>query len=572
MLKTENTCLKTKMHVLIKPKASVIILATLIFFYGGTVETDVLIIGGGATGTGIARDLALRGITSLLVEKGDINAGASGGNHGLLHSGARYVANDGESARECMEEGKILKQTAPHCIDDCGGLFVAVRGDDENYVGDFPGFCARSGLSATPVSIEQALEAEPLLSKKIIAAFGVRDGAIDPFMLSLENIAHAKALGSKLLCHTEVVSFEKDNHCITRVWLENVHTRQRFSVEARQVINAAGAWAGKVDALAGAATEIIYSMGTLLVTQSRMTEGVINRLRPPSNADILVPGGTVSILGTTSMRVDDPDLIKPTVAETDLIVSQGAQMIPSLETTRYIRAYSGVRPLVSQGKGDDRAVSRGFVLLDHQDTGLDNFATITGGKLTTFRLMAEKTADLVGARLGNTTPCKTRTEPLPSTLEGKWTEPGIAPRAWMQKPAGKTDRILCECEMISESTVDTIADELEKNGQAPDLLNIGKRSRLGKGPCQGAFCSTRVMAHMYNNGRLSGPDGVDELKAFLSERWKGQQPIFWGDQLIQAELTEAMHCGLFDLELETPNPDKPEHNEQTDEAKGDSHE
>jgi glycerol-3-phosphate dehydrogenase len=77
---------------------------------------------------------------------------------------------------------------------------------------------------------------------------------------------------------------------------------------------------------------------------------------------------------------------------------------------------------------------------------------------------------------------------------------------------------------------------------------------------------------MYNNGRLSGPDGVDELKAFLNERWKGQQPIFWGDQLVQAELTEAMHCGLFDLELATPDPDKPEHKKQNEEAKGDSHE
>ncbi|MCP4118299.1 MAG: anaerobic glycerol-3-phosphate dehydrogenase subunit A [Desulfobacteraceae bacterium] len=522
------------------------------------VETDVLIIGGGATGTGIARDLALRGIKSLLVEKGDINAGASGGNHGLLHSGARYVANDVESARECMEEGIILKRTAPHCIDDCGGIFAAVRGDDENYVGDFPGFCAKSGISATPISIGEALEAEPLLSKNTIAAFGVQDAAIDPFMLSLENIAHAKALGSKLLCHTEAVAFEKDNHTITRVWLENIHTRERFSVEPRQVINAAGAWAGKVDALAGATTDILYSMGTLLVTQSRMTQGVINRLRPPSNADILVPGGTVSILGTTSVRVDDPDRIRPTVAETDLIVSQGARMIPALEATRYIRAYSGVRPLVSRGKGDDRSVSRGFVLLDHKDTGLDNFATITGGKLTTFRLMAEKTADLVSARLGNTTPCKTRTEPLPSSLEGKWTEPGIAPRAWMRKPPGKHDRILCECEMIAESTIDTIADELGKNGQSPDLLNIGKRSRLGKGSCQGAFCSTRVLAHMYNNGTLSGPDGANELKAFLNERWKGQKPIFWGDQLVQAELTEAMHCGLFGLELATPGEESHE--------------
>ena len=73
-------------------------------------HTRVLIIGGGATGTGLARDLALRGIPCILVEKQDINSGASGGNHGLLHSGARYVASDAEAAKECCEEGNLLKK------------------------------------------------------------------------------------------------------------------------------------------------------------------------------------------------------------------------------------------------------------------------------------------------------------------------------------------------------------------------------------------------------------------------------------------------------------------------------
>ena len=104
--------------------------------------TQVLIIGGGATGTGLARDLALRGVRCLLVEKRDINAGASGGNHGLLHSGARYIASDPAAARECRDEGSIIKRLAPQCVEDTGGLFVAVKGDDENYIADFADRCA----------------------------------------------------------------------------------------------------------------------------------------------------------------------------------------------------------------------------------------------------------------------------------------------------------------------------------------------------------------------------------------------------------------------------------------------
>jgi len=514
-------------------------------------ETEVLIIGGGVTGTGVSRDLALRGISSLLVEKGDINAGASGGNHGLLHSGARYVSNDLQSAIECMEEGQILKKTAAHCIDGCGGLFVAVEGDDENYIADFSGLCEKTDLYCNRISSEEALEREPALSHKIIAAYEVEDGAIDPFMLSLENIAASKSLGSKLLCYTEAVKFEIVNHKIVRVHLRNIRSGETTYVEPKVVVNATGAWAGRVAAMAGANINILFSMGTLLVTQSRIAGCVINRLRPPSNADILVPGGTVSIIGTTSVRVDDPDKIRPTVAQTDFIVEQSSQMVPALETVRYIRAYSGVRPLVSVGGGgaDDRSVSRNFTLLGHEDAGVDNFITITGGKLTTYRLMAEKTADLVCSKMGNTNPCLTRIVPLPSTMEGKWTEPGIAPRRWINKPHAAKDKILCECEMISENTIDDIACELKKSGQIPNLLNIGKRSRLGKGPCQGAFCSVRVLAHMYDKGAMSGEHGLEDIKAFLNERWKGQRPIFWGEQLIQAELTEAMHSGFFDLEL-----------------------
>lgn len=108
--------------------------------------TRVLIIGAGVTGAGLLRDLALRGVQALLIEQRDVNSGASGGNHGLLHSGARYVASDREAAVECLEEGQILRRIAPQCIEDTGGLFVAVRGDDERYIADFPSLCAASGI------------------------------------------------------------------------------------------------------------------------------------------------------------------------------------------------------------------------------------------------------------------------------------------------------------------------------------------------------------------------------------------------------------------------------------------
>ncbi len=512
-------------------------------------KTQVLIIGGGATGTGLARDLSLRGVRCILVEKQDINAGASGGNHGLLHSGARYVASDPEAAKECREEGELLKRLAPHCIEDTGGLFVAVRGDDENYVTDFPALCAKSGIPAEMLDLNTAREMEPELSPDIIAAFQVADASVDPFMLSLDNMAQARQQGAELLCYHKVISFRIENGRIRKIIVRNTVSGEETEIEADYVVSASGAWAGIIAGLAGIEIPMVYSKGSLLVTQNRITKRVINRLRKASDADILVPGGTVSILGTTSRRTEDPDDCRPTIAEVDDIIEDGARMVPVLENTRYIRAYSGVRPLIGSSAGDDRNVTRGFALIDHAPDGIENFITITGGKLTTFRLMAEKTADLLCRKMGITNPCKTGTEPLPSSASGKWTEPGSAPKMWLTRHESD-DMILCECEMVSKGIIDGIMEGIREQGGVPTLKSVGLRSRIGKGPCQGGFCSARIAPYMYDREVLNGDRGLKELRDFLNERWKGKYPMLWDLPLEQAEIQEALHCGLFGLELQ----------------------
>lgn len=517
-------------------------------------QTQVLIIGAGVTGAGLARDLAMRGVASIVVEKQDVNAGASGGNHGLLHSGARYIASDPAAAAECHLENQILKRVAAHCIEVTGGLFVAVAGDDEKYVADFADACRRCHIPTQPLNPKDVREMAPVLSDRVIAAYGVDDATVDPFKLSLDNLADALQRGSRLLRHRRVIGFDVGGGRVCRTMVRDDFTGRTDTIEAEVVVNAAGAWAGVVAGLAGASVPMRFSKGSLLVTQSRLTERVVNRLRMPTDGDILVPGGTVSILGTTSERVDSPDAIYPEINEVDAIIDQGAAMIPQLATTRYIRAYCGVRPLMGGERADpgtdDRTVSRGFVLIDHdrEPERLSNLITITGGKLTTYRLMAEKTADLVCARLGVNAACRTHLEPLPDTVDARWTEPGLAPNEWLRKKV-PGDLLLCECEMVPQSTVDEIVSVIGKLDGRPSLKSIGLRSRIGKGPCQGAFCSQRLAAYLYDSGHLNGDRGITQLRAFLRERWRGQQPLLWDVSLAQAELLEAMHCGLFGLEL-----------------------
>ena len=511
-------------------------------------DTTVLIIGGGATGTGLARDLALRGIDCMVVERWDINAGASGGNHGLLHSGARYVLNDAKSAAQCKTENDCLKRLLPECIEDTGGIFGAVAGDDENYIADFPGLCTKAGVPFRELDVDEAREMEPNLSESLIAAFEVSDATIDPFGFSLANIADARLLGARLLLHTEITAIKTSAGSIQFVSAINTQTGTEYRIKAKIVVSAAGAWSGLIASMAGVGLNMSYSKGSLLVTSSRITERVINRLRPPADADILVPGGTVSIVGTTSTRIDSPDDHRPSVEEVQYIIDDISGIVPILDKPRYIRAYAGVRPLIQQNEeNDDRSASREFELLDHGRDGLHNFITITSGKLTTFRYMAEKTADLICRKLEIDVACTTAESPFSNQYRKIWTMPGFAPKNWVHQRAGN-DTLLCECEMVSKSAIDSIITDLNSASGQLDLRSIGLRSRVGKGPCQGGFCSIRTSAYLYDRQLIHQDQGIDAVRDFLSDRWTGQQPVLWGSQLAQAELSEAMHCGYFCLE------------------------
>ena len=172
-------------------------------------QTEVLIIGGGATGAGISRDLALRGIPSLLVEKDDFTSGASGRNQGLLHSGARYAVNDLEAARECITENRILRRIAPHCIESHRrSLRFTARGRSRSTAQPSSGPAERRGSTPCLSLPSEALSMEPKLNPRLIGAVQVPDGAIDPFTLVVENARDAESRGARFLLHTEVIGLD----------------------------------------------------------------------------------------------------------------------------------------------------------------------------------------------------------------------------------------------------------------------------------------------------------------------------------------------------------------------------
>src|SRR5919201_6709761 len=144
-----------------------------------TLTTDVLVIGGGATGAGVAWDAALRGLDVVLVDRGDLAEGTSGRFHGLLHSGGRYAVKDPRAAEECIAENRVLRRIAADCVEDTGGFFVTTPWDDPEYADRFVEGCRTARIPVEEISVGEALRLEPNLNPKISRCFVVPDAGID---------------------------------------------------------------------------------------------------------------------------------------------------------------------------------------------------------------------------------------------------------------------------------------------------------------------------------------------------------------------------------------------------------
>ncbi|NAX18165.1 MULTISPECIES: anaerobic glycerol-3-phosphate dehydrogenase subunit A [unclassified Vibrio] len=541
-------------------------------------ETDVVIIGGGATGTGIMRDCALRGIACILLEKDDIASGTTGRNHGLLHSGARYAVTDPESAKECIQENQILKNIARHCVEKTDGLFITLPEDDLAFQSTFIDACAQAGITTEPLSAKEALRLEPHVNPNLVGAIKVPDGTLDPFRLCASNVLDAKEHGARIMNRTIVTSLIRQGDTVLGVRCLQLSTHQQYEIFAKEVINAAGIWGQNICEYADLNIKMFPAKGSLLILDYRINNLVINRCRKPSDADILVPGDTISLIGTTSEHIDydQIDNLHVTEKEVDILLAEGAKLAPIMANTRVLRAYAGVRPLVSiNDDGSGRNISRGIVLLDHeQRDGLKGLTTITGGKLMTYRLMAEWATDLVAKKLGNNTPCETHTRALPGSNE---TPKQVKKTASIAKPVyesaiyrhgeraqnflsddAKSQAVICECEMVTAGEIEYAIKQLDVN----NLVDLRRRTRLGMGPCQGELCSYRAASLFQEYGHVSGNQSSQLLVEFLEERWKGIKPIFWGDALREAEFSYWIYEGLFGAN-DIPTQHKQNESEET---------
>lgn len=528
---------------------------------------DVVVVGGGATGAGVLRDLAQRGLRALLVDRLDFGTGTSGRYHGLLHSGGRYVTRDVSAARECIHENRILRRIAAPSIEDTGGYFVQTPDDPDDYAEAFPAACAAADVDCTPVDVAELLRREPALHPGVRRAFRVPDASLEPWKLIEANLEDARERGSEARSYQEVVGFDREGDRVVAVRVLDVRSGSVDRIPCGFVVSAAGAWAGRVAALAGADLRMSPGRGTMLVFNQRMTDACINRCHRPGDGDIMVPVGTVAILGTTETLVEDPDDDEIGPGEVGALLDEGEKLFPDLRRSRLLRAYGGVRPLYDPGEAEagsahdgSREISRSHVVVDHATRdGISNFVSIVGGKLTTYRLMAEQTVDVVARKLGVTAECRTAQELLPWAGESDryhWVGARLA--AHEARGGGDAD-LICECELVTETD---LAAFLDRHWPC-SLDDVRRGTRFGMGPCQGGFCTFRgagmiaeraaadaqlaeAVPAALGGGDTSIASIADRALAdFLRERHKGTRPIAYGRQLQEWAFVTGLHWGTL---------------------------
>ncbi len=503
-----------------------------------------VVIGGGATGCGVARDVNLRGFYFNLVEFCDFGSGTSGRFHGMLQSGARYAVSDTAYGAECMRERLIVAELAPGIVEKTGGLFVSLPDDPPEFADKLLAGCRNAGIPIEELDPNRVMAEEPAISRSVQRAFSVPDATIQSWSLVNLLADDVRRRGGRILTRHHVTGIEESNGRVRGVRVSGRSGDRTLAADI--VVNAAGPWSSRVAGMVGESADLELGKGSIIVFSHRMVTRAINRCRPPTSHDIIVPTGTVSLFGTTSKVVNDPDTTQVHPEEIQELLDNAEPLIPNARSYRAFRAWAGVRPLYKpKDWPSGKPLSRRHAIIDHGDNGLIGFFTVCGGSLTTHRSMAEDLGNRVCQSIGLNTPSATATTPLTA---------GTDRTGW--RPEDSYLRIeksrhylapLCECESVDRAD---ILNLIEDHG-VRRLDDLRRRLRVGFGPCQGTYCGSRVAALIAS--RYPDYSSIEDLGQFWAERLKGSIRTAWGQQARQALLGDVVYRETLGIRLSPEN-------------------
>ncbi len=479
---------------------------------------DVIVIGGGINGTGVARDCAMRGLSVLLLEKRDFGVGATGNSSGMIHGGLRYLLSDATVTRKSCEDSGYIQRIAPHLLfripllvpQPGRGLLARWRLElVEAYLETYDRFVhLKNGMPHTRLTRDEACTLVPGLVPDIAGAVTTDEWGIDPYRLCVANALSAARYGAQVRLGVEVVGFLRDGAAVCGVVVRNGATGGTEEVRARAVVNATGPWLMKMAAVAGVQAEIRPAKGIHIVLDRRIAPCgvVVNAI--DGRQIFVLPYDNVSLIGTTDDDYyGDLDDIPILADEVEYLLQGIEHAIPDIRKYRRIRATAGLRPTIHKWGVNEDALSRDHVILDHgHRDGAQGLWTVLGGKLASYRLMSEEATDAVCGALGNKERCRTHEVPLPGgearydmadaarrygwplwaverLVSRHGTRAELVLRLGKENPGWR--RMLCDCEGVTEAEVRFVVRE----EWARSLGDVARRTRLGFGPCAGQRCA-----------------------------------------------------------------------------------
>jgi glycerol-3-phosphate dehydrogenase len=531
---------------------------------------DVIVIGGGSTGTAVVRDCALRGMKALLLERDDIASASVGTCAGMISSGLKYM-DEPHIVDMCSQEVVYLNNIARHIIMKNPILTPLFQMSDLSSGGNFAEeYSKRAESRQVPpvlfLTPEDTLKIEPTINPNLIASLYFEEFFIDPFRLCLLQALDAKRHGADIQTYSEVVKIITNNNQVKGVEFYNRLIGKKQEVITKLIINATGTWVPDIANQVGQKVEIRPNKGAHVIFDRRIVNvGIIARAID-GRLIYLFPHENTSLLGTTALDTwENPDTLVASSDEIEYLIRGMEKVIPALRKARIIRTMEGVRPLIAEWGVPEDDVTRGYEIIDHEDKGLSGMISFVGGKLVMCRHMAEAATDLACKKLGIESECQTHINTLPGnetdvdvlTLSEKYQVPSHTVERMRARRGTEVENILemtlehpewktivCTCEPVIEAEIRYAIRE-----EFPQTLNdLRRRVRLGTGPCQGTFCTFKAAAILADELDLSGEDFLLDILDFRSERWKGIRPSFRGLQLAQEELAQGIYACVANLD------------------------
>jgi glycerol-3-phosphate dehydrogenase len=389
-----------------------------------TLPHDVVIIGAGINGAGIARDAAMRGLKVLLIEKGEPGEGTTVASTRLIHGGLRYLEHfEFGLVHESLREREILLRIAPHLVRPLAIAIPIYKQSKRGWL------TTRAGMILYDLlSWGKSLPRHRMLSRAetlnrwaglnpdgLIGSALYYDAQVEfPERLVMDNVLSAREFGAEVLTHTRVTKLVVEDGKVSGV--EFVREEGQFA-EASVVINAAGPWIDQVlERVVVKSPKLIGgTKGSHIVVPpfpGAPANAIYLEARSDGRPIFIIPWNKLYLIGTTDVRFEgDPDDVRCEPWEIDYLLSETNLALPGAHLTRdsIVDTYSGVRPLPVTNDKDEQSITRRHFIREHPQ--LSNLLSIVGGKLTTYRSLAEECVDLIFQKLGrDSPPCRTATE------------------------------------------------------------------------------------------------------------------------------------------------------------------